>query len=217
MSLEEIIVRRRSVRKYSSSPVDTQELRRLLDTARWAPNACNKQECWFIIVDDKKLLEEIVAEGASKILLKADKVLFVLCSALTDNVGYADNIQSASAIVQNFLLLAHENGIGTCWICHLPRKKTLARILNIPTGVEVLAAVSLGYADLGTLRPVERKARIGDLVGMNRFYSGSPIVIPRKKIVMKRFANRVYYCLPRRVKAFLDGLVEKRFVKKFEN
>jgi nitroreductase len=217
MELKEAIVSRRSVRGYSADSIETDTIRELLSVAVWAPTACNRQDYFFIIVDDKELISRIVDAGSSKVLLKSDKVLFVLYSSVTDNIQYSDHVQSASGIIQNFLLLAHEQNIGTCWICHLARKKELAKLLNIPDGVEVIAAVSIGYPKKDNPRTVERKFEIGDVVGVNSFYSNNRKLRDKNKVYLKIVLNTIYYVLPTSLKKRINNFLDKRFVKKFEN
>ena len=217
MQLEEAITNRRSIRKYLPTPVDIETIVQLLDTARWAPSACNRQECYFIIVDNEELITKIVDAGASKLLRNSDKVLFVLYSSLTDNLEYADHVQSASAVIQNFMLLAHEKGIGTCWVCHLPRKKELKKLLAIPDHIEVTAAVSLGYADIENAKPVKRKCEIRDIVGYNRFYSKNPLTNDVAKTYAKIILNKIYHMFPTSLKKRVNDFLDKYLVKKFEN
>lgn len=217
MGIEEAIINRRSVRKYLPGPVPNDMIIRLLDIARWAPTATNRQEYYFIIVDDKVIISQIVNAGGSRVLLNSDKVVFVLYGSLTDNLEYADHIQSASAIVQNFLLLAYEKGIGACWINHLPRKKALNKLLNISDNIEVISAISLGYADLKDIKPVERKCQIKDIVGYNSFYAKGKILKNKKMVFIKIILNRLYYLFPVFLKKRVNGFLDRYCVKKFEN
>lgn len=217
MQLEECIKNRRSIRKYLPTPVDIETIIHLLDIAKWAPTACNRQECYFIIVDDKKLISDIVDAGGSRLLLNSDKVLFVLYSSLTDNLEYGDHIQSASAIIQNFLLIAHEKKISTCWVCHLPRKKKLKKLLSIPNNVEVIAAVSLGYADFNNIKVIKRKYEIKDIVGFNSFYSKRKLIKGKEIMCTKIFLNKLYYLFPTFLKKSINNFLDKYFVKKFKN
>ena len=217
MGIEETITRRRSIRKFNSTPVEIDTIIELLENAIWAPSASNRQDYRFIVADDRKLISRIVDAGGSHILLNGDKVIFVLYSSFTDNQEYADNIQSASAIIQNFILLAHERKIGTCWICHLPRKKVLHKLLNIPAGLEVIAAVVLGHTDFSNLKTVERKYAVKDVLGYNTFYSKYPLSGNRKLLYIRIPLNKLYYLLPTFIKKLINGFLDKHFVKKFEN
>jgi nitroreductase len=66
-SFWEVIRRRRSVRKFRPDPVPEEHLLKIVDAARMAPCAGNEQAWKFIIVRDKKLIEEVKSECVSMI------------------------------------------------------------------------------------------------------------------------------------------------------
>ena len=65
----------------------------------------------------------------------------------TSNRSYSDHIHSAAAAIQNILLRAEELGIGSCWICRLPKRSRLKRLLGIPWCYDPMAYVALGYPE----------------------------------------------------------------------
>ncbi len=59
MELFEAIKTRRSIRKYKNDSVPEEVIKKIIDAARWAPSAKNRQHWYFIIIKDKKLKNEI--------------------------------------------------------------------------------------------------------------------------------------------------------------
>ena len=56
-------------------------------------------------------------------------------------------VQSLGAAIQNMLLVARANGLGTCWFCPpIFCKKTIRRISKIPEDVETQALITLGVS-----------------------------------------------------------------------
>jgi len=54
--------------------------------------------------------------------------------------------QSLAAAIQNMLLTAHSEGLGTCWFCApLFCQNVVRKVLGIPHNVEPQALVTLGY------------------------------------------------------------------------
>ena len=53
MTVHEAIGRRKSVRSYLDKPVEEEKLMRVLDAARLAPSASNRQEWRFVVVRDQ--------------------------------------------------------------------------------------------------------------------------------------------------------------------
>ena len=58
-----LVKKRRSVRKYSGRPVPREAVERCLEAARLAPSACNCQPWTFIVVDDRKLRDEVAGKA----------------------------------------------------------------------------------------------------------------------------------------------------------
>jgi len=57
--LSELVKKRRSIRKFQDKPVPEDVLVKALELATWAPNAGNSQAWRFLIVSDKKLLQQM--------------------------------------------------------------------------------------------------------------------------------------------------------------
>jgi nitroreductase len=134
MELLQAINGRRSVREYSREPVDDALLRKLIESAIQAPSAINQQPWCFIVVKRPELLAEISAK-AKTYMLKASltapehhirdmlsdpkfdifyqaPVLVVIATA--EPTDWA--VEDCALAAQNFMLAAHEAGLGTCWI-----------------------------------------------------------------------------------------------------
>ncbi len=68
MELKEAIYRRRSVREFTTEPVDQDMLRDLIDAAVQAPSAVNQQPWSFCVVRDRTLLARISLEAKAHML-----------------------------------------------------------------------------------------------------------------------------------------------------
>lgn len=168
MDIEEAIFTRRSVRKYLDKPVEDEIISKIISAGFWAPSACNRQGWKFIVIKDKKIKEELVREGVIH-LKNPPAGIFVLYDKRNLNKEYQDHIQSGAAAIQNMHLMAHSLGIGTCWVAHLPRKKRLRRLLDIPWNYEPIALVTLGYYEKKPKAPKRKFENVEELVCYNRF------------------------------------------------
>ena len=113
-----------------------------------APSACNYQAWKIINVIESTILEEYsTSGGASPLISKAGRCLVVCYKNDIYSRGrmHYDYIQSASALIQNMLLLFHSNGIGACWICDLPKQNVSRKIFKIPKNYSVIACIIYGY------------------------------------------------------------------------
>jgi nitroreductase len=111
--LFEILRSRRSIRKWLLREVDDRLVRRLVEAASWAPSACNRQSCRYLVVTNSegreamaKTREKWLANAPVLILVGADKRNYL--PEEVDFVPYMD----AAVASQNMLLMAHGLGLG---------------------------------------------------------------------------------------------------------
>ena len=162
MDIEEVILTRRSIRKYTTQKVKKEDILSILELSVWSPSACNRQAHKVICIEKEETKKKLVDNGGAPFLKNVPMVLLFLYDDTSDNVAYRDDIQSSSAMIENFLLLAHSRGFGTCWVCHLPSKRKLRKIFNIPRGITPIAAVSIGYSGRNPFI-VKRKYKIEEI------------------------------------------------------
>jgi len=209
MRLDNAIQERRSVRSYSSRRVTDKVLEKLLQSGVQAPSACNRQDWRFISIRSMPLRRKITDMGAAPFILDAPVLLVVAYSNKTYNTEYADHVQSAAAAIQNINLKACSMGLATCWVCHLPPKRQLARLLGIPGGYEPVAAVTIGYPS-SEPKPMPRNK---PLYAVDRWAWKSS----GKQPVLMRIGVRIYWSLPVFIRKLFNPFVDRNFVKKFRN
>jgi nitroreductase len=209
---------RRSVRSFTSQEVPDELIRELIDIAAHAPSACNKQDWRFIVVDEQDKKDRIVAAGGAVMIPKAPVGILVTYRNASRNKYYNDDVQSASAAIQNLLLAAHAKGLGACWICHLPTKSFLRRMFLIPRTYSPIAYILLGWPEKAT-KPVKRKHEVDDIMARNIFPSlPEDAQIPITRDRMERFLAFVYRNTPIFIKKnVLNRWLDKNLVRKFEN
>lgn len=208
---------RASCRSFRPEPVPMDKLKELCRFGLKAPTACNFQEWRFVILTDKKLMNELVVRGGSKLLSMAPACILIFYAADTKNILYHDNLQSASAAVENMLLAAPQLGLGACWICNLPRPAEICKMFNVPMRYQPTAAVITGFP-AKIVKPMPLRVNPDEIIGENRFprraaepkYSFTKLLFSRMVVLGYRFAplwlKRIW----------LNDLIDKRFTKKFE-
>ncbi|MBU3922613.1 nitroreductase family protein [Patescibacteria group bacterium] len=214
MQLNEAIKTRRSIRIFSEKKLEKEILEKIIDAGQHAPSHCNTQGWKFIFIDDSKIKNKIFENGGSFVVKNAPYGILVLYNmALTDNIEYQDWIQSSSAAIQNMLLTIHDIGLSGSWICHLPRKKTLNKILKVKKPYMPVGYIAFGYSDK---KPSEmpRKNKINEIYSTNEF--NWPKEKISTKIKIKRMAKKIYFRLPTFIKKAVSPISDK-FVKKFKN
>ena len=215
MEINEAIKNRRSIRKFSNQPIDDSLIKKIIEAGSWAPSHCDTQAWRFIVVKNNQLKEKIVLAGGAPTIKNASMGILVLYENISDNLEYQDYIQSSAAAIQNMLLTAHSLGLGSCWICHLPSKRTLRKIFSIPKNFIPIAYILLGYPATQPIL-VPRKNKISELISYDKFKFNFKKT-PQLKIKTKRSLKKIYYLLPNQVKKIILPLVDKFLVKKFKN
>ena len=214
MELEEVIATRRSIRRFTNQPIPKELLEKIIQAGNFAPSHCNSQAWKFIVVDDSAIKQSLVERGGSPIIKNAPYGILVLYNtAESDNLEYRDWLQSASAAIQNMLLTIHNLGLGGCWICHLPRKKSLIKVFKVKKSYQPVAYIALGYPAHAPVT-IPRKHSISELYCKNTFIW--PAVKTPLTIRLKRLGKKLYFLSPRIIKKIVAPAVEK-FIKKFEN
>ena len=154
MDVLEAIRVRRSTRSYMSKPVEKAKLERILEAGRLAPSASNKQPWHFIVVTDPSVRTALrVAHErdpfykSTSHLLEAP-VVIAACADPSKAWVRRDGEEywkvDISIALQNMVLCATEEGLGTCWIAAFNEDAT-RRVLNVPDGIRIVALTPLGY------------------------------------------------------------------------
>lgn len=147
-----VIESRRSVRRYLDTPVDNATIDRLLEAARWAPSAHNKQPWKLAVVsEDESLKREISSLSKYRDwIMRAPCLILVYLdrSTLDDRIFNSElkHHEAIGAAIQNFMLAARALGLGTCWIGEIVRESSAIRALTgTPEVLEFVAMLTLGY------------------------------------------------------------------------
>jgi nitroreductase len=146
----QLLYKRRSIRKYKDKPIEDHKINTILKSAMLAPSAGNEQPWHFIVIKDKKVMEEIMeVHPYSKMLREAPLAICVLGDkSLEKHKDFW--VQDCSASTQNILLACEALGLGAVWLGvypHMDRYEGVKKVLNIPEGIYPLSIVSIGYPD----------------------------------------------------------------------
>lgn len=159
MNVEQAIKERRSVRKYKPEVPSREVLREVLEAARLAPTACNKQPFRIVCVTDKTTLAKLYAAYDREWLKTAPCVMVVMTSHTQSwHRGYdgKDHADVDAAIATDHMTLrATELGLGTCWICNFD-PQMVRRDMGIADDEEPVVLLPIGYPD-NEAKPKVRK------------------------------------------------------------
>lgn len=141
MDVFEAVQKRRSIRAYESTPVPKAVLEKILEAARLAPSAGNVQPWHFIVVTDAGKRERL-AESILVRFLKEAPVVIVGCGDQKASPKWF--MVDVAIAMQNMVLTATSEGLGTCWIGIFNESK-VKELLKIPEKFRVVALLALGY------------------------------------------------------------------------
>jgi nitroreductase len=149
MEFYEVISKRRSIRAYKKDPVDDSKLGRILNAARLAPTAANKQPFSLIVVKDEETKLKLKDAYSQEWFFTAPVI--VCACALPDDAwkrndgkGYVD--VDVAIAMDHLILAASAEGLGTCWIAAF-KPEVVREVLNIPDNMEPLVLTPLGYPE----------------------------------------------------------------------
>lgn len=172
-----VIARRMSCRAYAPSPVPLEHLMQILEAARLAPSACNRQPWRFAVARDPETRRRLVEEG----FLPGIKMTWALEApvhvVLGMEITFLTHRLAASVSGVNYpwvdigicgehlVLAATALGLGTCWIGWI-RPRVIARIVGWPRSVKPVAVITVGFPrDAATpTPPAARRRGLDELV-----------------------------------------------------
>ncbi len=154
MGIYEIALKRRSIRRFKNIPIPYEILERCVNAARLAPAAGNRQPLEYIIVDDEQLLPKVfdMLKWAKHIRPAGDpppghRPVAYIVVLIKTGLAYK-NLENfdAGLAVENMILVALEEGIGSCCLASADTHK-LRELLNIPEDYIISLVLALGYPD----------------------------------------------------------------------
>jgi nitroreductase len=144
----EDILSRRSIRKYDSKPVSAELVHQLLDAAMNAPSSSNGQPWHFIVIDDRRVLDEIPKFHPYSSMLKESPVAIVVCGDVKLEKAKGIWVQDCSAATENILIAARALGLGSVWLGMFPVDERVAgarKLFGLPDNVIPHSIIAIGY------------------------------------------------------------------------
>lgn len=165
MSIDKLLLERKSVRSFSPKHINKKIILELLNVARLAPSAVNYQP-WGFFVCSADEIKQRIRESYPRKWFESAPLYIVACAdksqswkRASDNKDHG-NIDVAIAVT-HLILKATEMGIGTCWVCNFDAN-ILKDALNLDNVLEPVAIIPIGYpsdnTSIETEQPKNRKS-----------------------------------------------------------
>ena len=169
MDFSDLSQQRYSVRAYKLDPVEDEKLQRVLEAARLAPTAANRQPFQLVVIHAAGRQADLKRVYHREWFSLAPLVIAICALPAAawvrrDGKNYAD--VDATIAMDYLILAAADLGLGTCWVAAFD-PVAAREVLQLPDGVEPIAFTPLGYpADQP--KPKERKP-LAELVRYERW------------------------------------------------
>ena len=185
MAFRELVENRRSFREFTDTPVTREQIEAIVTAGQWAPSPLNLQPFQFIAVTDPELRAGIQKAGMAAKEAVGEQggpgwaqkypmafvgacplILVVVSDPSKGGLGNFFNqphgaLQSASACIQNMMLMAAEMGLGTLWFSFFD-PDDVKQLLSIPAELEIAGAVMVGTPAAQAKAPPRKPPRIHD-------------------------------------------------------
>ncbi len=164
MDFFNVLEQRYSVRSYRPDPVEAEKLEQIMEAARLAPTACNRQAFKIIVISTKGRQNELKKIYPKDWFGEAPNVLCV-CSTpgeswvRKDGKNYSD--VDAAIVMDHMVLAATALGLGTCWVGAFDLEAA-RNVLGLDNSMEPVAFTPLGYAK--GFAPNKSRKSLEDLV-----------------------------------------------------
>ena len=140
------IYKRRSIREYTSEPVDTGTLREIVKAGCWAPSGLNNQPWRFVLITEHKTRASLAEQTRYSHIVNAAPALIAVFIELSSMYSEIKDHQSIGACIQNMLLATEELGLGAVWLGEILNQKTRVNdILGINDEFELMAVIAIGH------------------------------------------------------------------------
>ena len=139
---------RRSIRRYTKDAVDEATLMEIVKAGMAAPSAHNQQPWHFVIIDNRKILEEIMTVHPHSKMLAGAPLAILVCGDERNIKAPEFLPQDCSAAVMNMLIRITELGLGGVWLGVHPneyREDGLRKVVKIPPHIVPFALIPLGH------------------------------------------------------------------------
>lgn len=163
MNYKEMIQRKNSIREYKKTVIEDKKIKEILNYALLCKKLIKNIEVECLIMSKDRVYQRTInIAGYGGNMIESPHYLVILSE------NKEDYLLNAGHLGERIILKAFDLGIDSCWIT-FPSSDIIKERLNIESDKEVVALISLGYAD--EVHQEERARKLAD------FYSSNNIEI----------------------------------------
>lgn len=165
-SFENFMLSRHSVRQYSDTDIDVENIRKAVDLAKYAPTACNRQACQVYLYDSPKMTEQIGKLIAGNTGFASDVKRYLIItgflSSFYDSFERNQIYVEAGIFTMSLVEALHNYGIASCVLQNGEHRKKQRKLKELCKDIgedeKIIAFVAIGnYKDEVTYAVSNRK------------------------------------------------------------
>ncbi|MEM1644635.1 MAG: nitroreductase family protein [Ignisphaera sp.] len=142
-SFVKFLLSRRSIRKFKKDFPSLDLVKRILDVARYAPSAGNRQPWIFIVVTDPEIKNRLAKIHRWAYPLEEAPIGIVI--ACNKDISPDSYLVDCANVAMYIMLAAHAFGLGTVWLQTLRNIEDIQNILNLPSNYIPVSMIAVGY------------------------------------------------------------------------
>ncbi len=173
-NFSELIMKRRSMRKFTDKELTQDEVVTLLKAALMSPTSKRSNAWQFVVVDDKETLATLAncKEHGAAFLKDAALAIVVTADPLASDV-WIEDASVASIMIQ---LQAEDMGLGSCWIqvrerftaSGMAADEFVHGVLDLPLQLQTLSIIAIGHKGMER-KPFDEEHLQWEKIHINKF------------------------------------------------
>jgi nitroreductase len=154
MSCIDLVLSRRSIRRFRDETVSDDVMNRILEAGRRAPSATNMQPWHFVVATGHDQKEACSFQGFNRFAVDASFVvvgLYKKSEVIIEKLSLMD----VTIALQNMVVAAWVQGVGSCWMGAFDEAR-LRDALRLPSDATIVGAVAFGIPDESPRQPAKK-------------------------------------------------------------
>lgn len=152
-----------AVRQFRDEPIPENVVREIVEAAHLTASSMNGQPWYFIVVQDKALLQQLGSLAKTGPYIAEAQMAVVV--GMTESVF---DVSDASRAIQSMVLAGWSRGVGSNWV-GFNNLEAVKAPLGIPENVSVLAIVPFGYPAAQVGQGKKNRKPLGEVVFRDHF------------------------------------------------
>ncbi|MCM1522417.1 MAG: nitroreductase family protein [Muribaculaceae bacterium] len=151
MNIHELLIKRRSIRRYTPEKIDADSVRLILEAALLSPTSKSARAWTPVVVENPEIIASMAGcKAAGAVSLKSAPLAVVMAVDSTKSEAWIEDASIAAFAMQ---LQAADLGLGSCWIQvwnrytpdGVPSEEYIRELLGIPETSPVLCVLTFGH------------------------------------------------------------------------